>query len=103
MSETTGTRDFKLASGAPGTLTLSGVLSFDTAANALQELRAAVARDGIKQLDLAGIRRSDSAGLSCIVAVMAESAQGRRPLQVVNMPVGLQALAQVCGVDGLIG
>jgi phospholipid transport system transporter-binding protein len=98
-----GADDFKLDLSVPGTLGVSGVLSFDTAAAALQEIRSAVAHGRVKQLDLAGVRRSDSAGLSCVVAVMAESARGGRSLQVVHMPAGLQALAQVCEVDRYIG
>ncbi|HEY0199434.1 MAG TPA: STAS domain-containing protein [Rhodanobacter sp.] len=97
-----GAGDFKLDLGVPGTLGVSGVLSFDTAAAALQEMRSAVAQGRVTLLDLAGVRRSDSAGLSCVVAVMAEAAHAGRPLQVVHMPSGLQALAQVCEVDRFI-
>lgn len=94
---------FKLDTGVPGTLGVNGVLSFDTAAAALQAMTAAVTQGRVTQLDLAGVQRSDSAGLSCVVAVMAESARAGRPLQVLHMPAGMQALAQVCEVDGYIG
>jgi phospholipid transport system transporter-binding protein len=94
---------FKLDLGTPGTVVVNGVLNFDTAAAALQEIRMAVARGRVTQLDLAGVEHSDSAGLSCIVAVMAESVQAGHSLQVVHMPAGLRALAQVCEVDRLLG
>jgi phospholipid transport system transporter-binding protein len=97
-----GAGDFRLDRSVPGTLGVSGVLSFDTASAAWQEIRSAVAQGQVTQLDLAGVRRSDSAGLSCVVAVMAESARAGRPLQVIHMPAGLQALAQVCEVDRFI-
>lgn len=97
-----GASDFSLDRSVPGTLGVSGVLSFDTAAAALQDMRSAVVQGQVTQLDLAGVRRSDSAGLSCVVALMAESSRAGRPLQVVYMPAGLQALAQVCEVDRFI-
>ena len=94
---------FALDTSVPGTLGISGVLSFDTAAAALQEVNAVLTRVRVTQLDLAGVQHSDSAGLSCVVAVMAEAARAGHPLQVVHMPAGLQALAQVCEVDRYIG
>jgi phospholipid transport system transporter-binding protein len=95
--------DFQLDIGVPDTLQIGGVLSFDTAAAALQEMRSALAKGHVTQLDLAGVRRSDSAGLSCLVAIVAESADAGRPLRVLHIPPGLQALAQVCEVDRYIG
>lgn len=96
-------RGFQLDTATPATLGVGGELSFDTAAAALQAIQSALA-DGsaASRLDLAGVLRSDSAGLACILAVMAGAARRGRPLQVVHMPAGMQALAQVCEVDRLI-
>jgi phospholipid transport system transporter-binding protein len=96
-------RAFQLATSNPGTLEVSGVLSFDTAAAARQAIQAALRDRTIAQLDLAGIRHSDSAGLACVLAVAAEAARQGHPLQIIHMPVGMQALARVCEVDRLIG
>jgi phospholipid transport system transporter-binding protein len=49
------------------------------------------------------VKHADSAGLSCLVAVMAEAARQGRSLKVIHMPSGMQALAKVCEVDRLIG
>jgi phospholipid transport system transporter-binding protein len=99
---TAGDRGFQLTVHAPGTLAVDGVLSFGTAAAALQALELALADGAHGRLDLAGVRHSDSAGLSCVLAVAAEAGRRGHPLQVVNMPASMRTLAQVCEVDGLL-
>lgn len=101
MTETAG-HDFQLDTATPGTLGVRGELSFDTAAAVWQAIQSALAGGAMSRLDLAGVHRSDSAGLACVLAVAAEAARRGRALQVVHMPAGMQALAQVCEVDRLI-
>lgn len=86
----------------PGRLRVSGALTFANAAAALDTLNTAVARDGRHTLDLAGVTRADSAGLACVLAVLARSAQQGRKLSVRNMPEGMHLLAGVCEVEGLM-
>jgi phospholipid transport system transporter-binding protein len=93
----------QLSASTPGTLGVCGVLSFDTAASALRTIQAALAGNTVTQLDLADVRHSDSAGLSCVLAVVAEAARHGHAVKVINMPTGMQVLAQVCEVDRLIG
>lgn len=94
-------RDFELT-GAPGTLKVGGVLSFDTAAAALQAIHASMDGGDIAELDLSGVRHCDSAGLACVLAVSAEAHRRGTALRVTNMPQGMRALAQVCEVDHLM-
>jgi phospholipid transport system transporter-binding protein len=94
---------FQLQQAVPGTLGISGVLSFDTAAAALKAITAALAAGPVERLDLAGVERSDSAGLACVLAAQAQARQLGRTLVVQNMPEGMRALAQVCEVDTLVG
>jgi len=94
---------FQLHRNAPGTLGVSGVLSFDTAAAALAAIGAVLAAEPVARLDLAGVERGDSAGLACLLAVQAEARRLGRPLRVEHLPAGLRALAQVCEVESLIG
>lgn len=91
---------FQLSSEVPGTLAVRGVLSFDTAAAALQAILSALADRGIVRLDLSGVSRSDSAGLACVLAAAGEAANR---IEVTGMPGGMLALAQVCEVDRLLG
>jgi phospholipid transport system transporter-binding protein len=94
---------FQLAETAPDILSVSGALTFATAAPALAAINAALARDGRRQLDLGGVRQSDSAGLACVLAVVSEAAGKGRALQVRNVPENMRVLAQVCEVDRLLG
>lgn len=93
---------FQLTATAPGTLAVSGVLNFDTATAAWQSMRTALDDGAPARLDLAGVRQSDSAGLSCVIAVLAESARRGHALQVVHTPGGMLVLARVCEVDRLL-
>lgn len=93
---------FQLDTGTPGTLGVSGVLSFETAAAALQAIQSALAASKVARLDLTGVRQSDSAALACVLAVAAEAHRRGQALQVVQMPAGMQVLAQVCEVEPLL-
>lgn len=93
---------FQLGVDATDTLAVTGELSFDTAATALQAIQSALGDGRIKRLDLAKVSRSDSAGLTCVLAAVAEARRRGHALDVANMPSGMQALAQVCEVDRLI-
>ncbi len=86
----------------PGSVRVSGELTFGNAAAALAVIGAAAARDGRSVLDLAGVTRSDSAGLACVLAVLAQSAERGRRLRVQNMPEGMHLLASVCEVESLM-
>lgn len=99
---TGGDNGFRLLTGTPATLGVAGVLDFDTAAPALQAIQSALAAGQVNQLDLAGVGRCDSAGLACVLAAVAEAARHGRELRVIHMPAGMQALASVCEVDGLM-
>jgi phospholipid transport system transporter-binding protein len=94
---------FQLQRPAAGTLGVSGVLSFATAAAARAAISAALAAEPVARLDLSAVERADSAGLACVLAVQAEAQRLGRPLAVVNMPEGMRALAQVCDVEALVG
>jgi len=97
---------FRLDVASPATLAVAGELGFDTAKDALQAMQSALVADvRISRLDLAGVTRSDSAGLACVLAVVADvRGRGRgRSLEVDHMPAGMRALAQVCEVDRMMG
>jgi phospholipid transport system transporter-binding protein len=93
---------FRVASDVPDTVSVSGTLNFATAANALNAMRAAFAKNDRHTLDLAGVTSCDSAGLACVLAALSEADRGGRKVCVRHVPEGMQALAQVCGVDPLL-
>ena len=90
---------FQLSAATPGTLSVSGELTFATAADALLAMRAALAGGGRSRLDLAGVTHSDSAGLACVLAVLAKAGS---KLEVQHLPASLRQLAQVCEVESLL-
>lgn len=94
---------FQLDRAATGTLGVIGALTFETAAEALQAITVALAGSPITELDLAGVQRSDSAGLACILAVQAAAVRHGRTLRVRHLPEGMRALARVCDVEALVG
>jgi phospholipid transport system transporter-binding protein len=89
---------FRLDCDTPDTVAVSGALSFATATAVLDALREVVRGGARRQLDLSAVSGCDSAGLACVLAVLAESDQQGHPLHVRHVPAGMQALAQVCGV-----
>nr|WP_221195532.1 STAS domain-containing protein [Luteibacter sp. Sphag1AF] len=91
-----------MTTATPGTLKVAGALSFSTAAAALEATNAELARGGQTVLDLSGVTHADSAGLACLLAVLAAHRSEGRALNVVHVPAGLHALAQVSGVDQLV-
>jgi len=93
---------FKLDRAAPGMLAVSGVLSFDTAATALQALDDALRVGDRSQLDLGGVNACDSAGLACVLAVLAGARRHGKAVGLRNVPEGLRTLAQVSGVEFLL-
>jgi phospholipid transport system transporter-binding protein len=94
---------FALTTKTPGVLGVAGQLTFATAAAATAAIEAALSDRSIQTLDLIGVAHADSAGLSCLVTVMAGAAKHGQRVKIQNMPQGLQALAKVSEVDHLIG
>jgi phospholipid transport system transporter-binding protein len=94
--------EFRVAADVPGTVCVAGTLNFATAASALAAMREAFAKHDRHTLDLAGVDSCDSAGLACVLAALSEADQGGRRVVVQHVPAGMQALAQVCGVEPLL-
>ncbi|MGN6314293.1 MAG: STAS domain-containing protein [Rhodanobacteraceae bacterium] len=85
------------------TLALSGALTFDDAANAFEEAGRALREGAHTRLDLSGITRADSAGLACVLALLAQASRAGRRLAMANVPESLRALAEVCDAGALVG
>ena len=84
------------------TLALSGALTFANAETAFDEAGRAL-RAGVQtRLDLAGVTRADSAGLACVLALVAQASRAGRALRVSNLPDSLRALADVCDARGFL-
>jgi phospholipid transport system transporter-binding protein len=93
---------FRLDLGVPGAVAVSGTLGFGTAAAALQALNEALRPGDRARLDLAGVRACDSAGLACVLAVLAAARERGRNVDLQHVPDGLRTLARVSGVEALL-
>ncbi|QAU24348.1 STAS domain-containing protein [Dyella sp. M7H15-1] len=96
------TGEFRVTSEVPDTVSVTGALNFATAANALVAMRTAFAAHDRHTLDLSGVTLCDSAGLACLLAALSEADQGGLRIAVRHVPAGMQALAQVCGVESFL-
>ncbi len=86
-------------------LTLAGVLDLHTVGAVLEPGRRAI--DGVvgerAVLDLAAVRRSDSAGLALVVDWLRAARRRGLDLAIEGAPPQLADIARVSGLDGLIG
>lgn len=98
-----GGGSFQLSRTSATTLAVSGELCFGNAAAALEALQKALSDQAVEVIDLAAVSRSDSAGLSCVLAAVAERRRQGQALPVRHIPEGMHALAMVCAVDHLLG
>ena len=53
-------------------------------------------------IDLAGVTRSDSAGLALLIEWLRESERLGKTITFMNMPAQMQSIARVCGLDGIL-
>ncbi|UXI67892.1 STAS domain-containing protein [Tahibacter amnicola] len=86
-----------------GVLAVTGALVFATAARALAEARAPLARGEARSLDLAKVTVADSAGLGVVLSLVRQARRQGTELPIRHAPASLLALAQLCEVDALLG
>ena len=94
--------DVEVAPPDGDTLAIRGALTFATSARALAEGRRTLAAGAQTHLDLAGVTHADSAGLACVIALVAAANRSGRRLRIAGWPEGLRALAEVCDVATLL-
>jgi len=86
----------------PTTFVLRGELSFATVTDLSK--RSAEMLWGAEQvtLDLAGVTRTDSAGLALLVEWLRHAHRKSKAIQFRNIPQQMMAVAQVAGLDKLL-
>jgi phospholipid transport system transporter-binding protein len=83
--------------------TLTGELSFATAEELLARTRAGLGEaQGAVELDLAGVTRTDSAGLALLLELTREARAASRELRFTHAPAQLRSLAAFFGVAELL-
>jgi phospholipid transport system transporter-binding protein len=93
---------FELSAAQADTLRVGGALTFGTAREALAAIDQGLRQGARSQLDLSAVQLCDSAGLACVLAVLAQAGQRGQAVRVTHPPAGLLALARVCEVESLL-
>lgn len=88
---------------APGRIRVSGDLTFATAAALWKASRRLLTRTpGEITIDLAGIRRADSAGLALLVEWLRLAQKQNKRLTLTNLPSQLLAMAKTYDLHALL-
>jgi phospholipid transport system transporter-binding protein len=85
-----------------GSWLLVGDLSFTTVPALRGELDIKSADRPRLSIDLAGVTRSDSAGLALLIEWLRESERLGKTITFMNMPAQMQSIARVCGLNGIL-
>jgi phospholipid transport system transporter-binding protein len=85
-----------------GSWKLAGDLSFATVPALNDTLDIASTDRPRISIDLAGVTRSDSAGLALLIEWLRESERRGKSITFLNMPAQMQSIARVCGLDGIL-
>jgi phospholipid transport system transporter-binding protein len=99
-----GSHSFEIIAGEDGKAQIRGALTFATARRAREEglrLGSASARRDL-EVDCAGVKASDSAGLTVLLDWLALAKKDGRSLRYVNLPQGLLAIARISDVEQLL-
>ena len=91
-----------MRSGADGRLVIAGELSFETVVRVRGEAEPLLERAAEIQIDLQGISRSDSAGLALLVEWMRAAKRRGKPIQFLNIPQQMLAIARVSSLDQVL-
>ena len=83
------------------TLTLSGPVTLENVARVLEEGLQQI-RDGARTVDLAGVTELDSSLLAMLLAWLREARLRRSEIAFANLPQGLETIARLYGVEGLL-
>jgi phospholipid transport system transporter-binding protein len=85
-----------------GNFVLEGDLSFATVPSLWREGMQQFANAPELTMDLSGIRRSDSAGLTLLIEWLRFANNANKQITYLNMPQQMLAIARVSGLDNIL-
>lgn len=85
-----------------GRFAIRGDLTFQTATAALEESKELFADHAIIEIDLANVRRSDSAGLALLLEWVNWAKNYVREIRFKNIPKQVISIAQISEVDDML-
>lgn len=94
--------NYELRDLGEGRFALSGDMSFDTAARILRESEAQFEQHTRIEVDLSGVRKSDSAGLALLLEWVTWANHTVREIRFTEMPERVLAIAKTTEVEALL-
>lgn len=91
-----------LKSNGNGRFQLHGELDFATATELWRESKILFAHNAPVQIDLAGVTRSNSAGVALLVEWLRQAKARQQVLQFINLPAQMNAIIQVADLETLL-
>lgn len=88
--------------GADDRLVVAGELDFTTVVRLFDDVQPLLGAGADIRIDLQGITRSDSAGLALLIEWMRAAQRLGKPIQYLNIPPQMLAIARVSGLDQLL-
>lgn len=85
-----------------GRFSLEGELSFASVPGLLRQSADLFVGQAAIELDLAGVRRADSAGLALLVEWLATARRLGRPLRFLHVPLQMLRMAKVGGLEDIL-
>jgi phospholipid transport system transporter-binding protein len=85
-----------------GSWRVRGDLNFNTVPALHNALDIRSADRSRISIDLAGVTRSDSAGLALLIEWLRESERLGKSITFLNMPAQMQSISRLCGLDGVL-
>lgn len=92
----------RLESVGAGRFRLDGELSFETVPALVPRGRSLFEADGEVSLDLAAVKRADSAGVALLIEWRREAQRRERAIRFENIPPQMRAIARLSSVDELL-
>lgn len=94
--------EYAFTARGDGAFEITGLLTFATVPELLQQSRAWLADDHRElAIDLGGVTRADSAGLALMIEWLRLARSRNRRLRFIHIPEQLQNLIRVSGLDGV--
>lgn len=85
-----------------GNWILAGDLSFSSVPDLMKGMDIRSVDGDHISIDLAGVTRSDSAGLALLVEWLRESERLGKGITFLNMPAQMQSIARICGLGEIL-
>ncbi len=97
-----GVSDFDLTDRGAGHFELKGEMSFNTAEQILRDSEKVFQRQTKISIDLAGVTRTDSAGLALLLEWIGRAGRSGSEISFIAVPEKLRAIAETAEVQQLL-